>query len=90
MFYFNYQLFDLLEESDPTNRAWVIESDICCTHVAVVSLFIPIKPYEMNLSIDVRAKPVTDPLVSSDFITSKNGVTNVLESISFRSRISKI
>jgi hypothetical protein len=47
----------------------------------------PIRPYEINLSMDVRAKPVTDPVVSSDFITSRNGVTNVLESISFKSKI---
>ena len=74
-----------LAESVPTNRACVIESAICCTQFGVVSPFSVIKLYEMNLSTDVSAIPVTGPLVSSDLITSRNGARNVLGSISLRS-----
>ena len=72
----------------PTKRACVIESAICCTHVDVVSEFRLIKPYEINLSIDPNAMPVTGPVVSSDLIISRNGDKNVLESMSLRSECS--
>lgn len=67
-----------LDESVPTKRACVIESAICCTQAADVSQLILIRPYEMNLSMDVRAIPVTGPVVSSDLIISRNGDRKVL------------
>jgi hypothetical protein len=47
------------------------------------SFFIlPINPYERNLLIALNAKQVIGPSVSSERIISRNGVKNVIESIS--------
>lgn len=47
---------------------------------------IPIRPYDRNLFTAFNAKHVIGPDVSSERIISRNGVKNVVESISWRSK----
>ena len=50
-------------------------------------IHLPISPYDKNLLTDVRARPVIGPVVSSDRMTSRNGLRNSLGAISSRPEI---